>query len=376
MSSQEVSFPIGGNMVHNITLIPGDESGPEIMAEAKRCLDATGVNIAWEVVDAGLGALDEKGTPLPKEVLDSIERNRVALKGPLTTPSGGGYRSVNVQLRHHFNLYANVRPCKTIEGIKGIAQGVDIVVIRENTEDLYAGIEFKEGEESTRKLIELVRNYLGKEIAPDAGITLKPLSRGASRRIAHFAFNYAEDNKRKKITVVTKATIMKFTDGLFYEETKKVAQVYPSLELEHLLVDSACFKLVSSPQQFDLVLTPNLYGDIISDLCAALVGGLGMAPAVNLGDGYAIFEAVHGSAPQFKGKQELNPCALILSGAMMLDYLGEREAACRLQGAVEAVVKEGRYVTRDLNPHTYVSSQEMADRVIYFLEKGGYHEKW
>jgi isocitrate dehydrogenase (NAD+) len=212
-------------MVHNITLIPGDESGPEIMAEAKRCLDATGVKIAWEVVDAGLGAFDEKGTPLPKEVLDSIERNRVALKGPLTTPSGGGYRSVNVQLRHHFNLYANVRPCKTIEGIKGIAQGVDIVVIRENTEDLYAGIEFKEGEESTRKLIALVRDYLGKEIAPDAGITLKPLSRGASRRIAHFAFNYAEDNKRKKITVVTKATIMKFTDGLFYEETKKVAQV-------------------------------------------------------------------------------------------------------------------------------------------------------
>jgi len=358
-------------MVCKITLIPGDGSGPDIVMEARRCIDATGVKIDWEIVEAGLGALEKKDTPLPREVLDSIERNHVALKGPITTPSGRGYRSINVQLRHYFDLFACVRPCRTMKGLKGTIHNVDLVIIRENTEDLYAGIECKEGEESSLRLIEMVKESLGKEIPADSGITLKPISRTASKRIAYFAFKYAQDNQRRKISVVTKANIMKFTDGLFYEEAEKVAQEYPSIEFEHLLIDNACLHLVSSPQNFDLLLAPNLYGDIISDLCASLVGGLGVVPGANLGEGCAIFEAVHGSAPKYKGKNVMNPCALILSGAMMLDYLGEAGAAHRLHSAVEAVIMEGRYVTRDLNPQSPVGTKEMADRIIHFLKLGG-----
>ena len=357
-------------MAYKVTLIPGDGSGPDIVAEVKRCIDATGVQIDWETVEAGLGALEKKGSPLPKDVLDSIERNHVSLKGPITTPSGTGYRSINVQLRHYFDLFACVRPCKTMKGLKKSAHNVDLVVIRENTEDLYAGIEFKEGEESARELMEMVRKRLGKEIALDSGITLKPISRSASKRITEFAFKYAEDNQRRKVTVVTKANIMKFTDGLFYEEAEKVAREHPSVEFEHLLIDNACLHLVSSPQNYDLLLAPNLYGDIISDLCAALVGGLGMVPGANLGEGYAIFEAVHGSAPKYKGKNVMNPCALILSGVMMLSYLGEAEAANKLRSAVEAVIEEGRYVTKDLNQKSPVGTREVADRVIYFIESG------
>jgi len=358
-------------MADKITLIPGDGSGPDIIVEAKRCIDATGVQIDWEVVEAGLGALEKKGTPLPQEVLDSIERNQIALKGPITTPSGSGYRSVNVQLRQHFDLFACVRPCKTMKGLEGNYQNVDLVVIRENTEDLYAGIEFKEGEESSLGLIELVRGSLSKEIPADSGISLKPISRTASKRIAHFAFKYAKDNQRRKITVVTKANIMKFTDGLFYEEVEKVARDFSYIGFEHLLIDNMCLHLVSSPQNYDLLLAPNLYGDIISDLCASLVGGLGVVPGANLGDGYAIFEAVHGSAPKYQGRNVMNPCALILSGAMMLDYLGEVEAAHRLRDAVEAVIREGRYLTKDLKTQSPVGTKEMADRVIHFLELGG-----
>jgi len=356
-------------MAYKVTLIPGDGSGPDIVAEVKRCIDATGVKIDWEVVEAGLGALEKRGSPLPKDVLDSVERNHVALKGPITTPSGTGYRSINVQLRQYFDLFACVRPCKAIKGLKGSVH-IDLVVIRENTEDLYTGIEFKDGEESTRELIEMVKKHLGKEIVSDSCVSLKPISRSASKRIAQYAFKYARDNRRRKITVVTKANIMKFTDGLFYEEAEKVAGEYPSIEFEHLLIDNACLQLVSFPQNFDVLLTPNLYGDIISDLCAALVGGLGMAPGANLGEGCAIFEAVHGSAPEFKGKNVMNPCALILSGVMMLNYLGETKAAHRLHGAVEAVIGEGHYVTKDLNPELYVGTREMADRIIYFLESG------
>jgi len=355
--------------VYKVTLIPGDGSGPEIVAEVKRCIDATGVKIDWEIVEAGLEALEKKGSPLPKDVLDSVERNHVALKGPITTPSGKGYRSINVQLRHYFDLFACVRPCKTIKGLRKGVHNVDLVVIRENTEDLYAGIEFKDSEESTRELIEMVRKNLGKEIALDSSITLKPISRSASKKIAQFAFKYAQDNQRRKITVVTKANIMKFTDGLFYEEAEKVAGEYSSMEFEHLLIDNACLHLVSSPQNFDILLAPNLYGDIISDLCAALVGGLGMVPGANLGEGCAIFEAVHGSAPKYKGRNVMNPCALILSGAMMLNYLGEMEAAHRLRNAVEAVIEEGHYVTKDLNPTSYVGTREMADRIIHFLDR-------
>jgi len=358
-------------MAYKITLIPGDGSGPDIVAEARRCIEATGVQIDWEVAEAGLEALEKKGTPLPQVVLDSIEENRIALKGPVTTPSGSGYRSVNVQLRQHFNLFACVRPCKTLRGIKSNFNNVDLVVIRENTEDLYAGIEFKEGEESSLGLIEMVRGKLSKEIPADSGVSLKPISRTASKRIAHFAFKYAVDNQRRKITVVTKANIMKFTDGLFYEEVEKVARDFPHIEFEHLLIDNACLHLVSSPQNFDLLLAPNLYGDIISDLSASLVGGLGVVPGANLGDGYAVFEAVHGSAPKYKGKNVMNPCALILSGAMMLDYLGEARAADRLRQAIECVIAEGRYLTKDLNPQSPVGTREMADRIIHFIEIGG-----
>jgi len=357
-------------MAYNITLIPGDGTGPEIVAEARRCIDATGVRIDWEIAEAGLAVLEKKGTPLPQEVLDSIARNRVALKGPLTTPSGTGYRSVNVQLRHHFELFACVRPCKTMKGLQKGLYPVDLVVIRENTEDLYAGIEFKEGEEATRQLIAVIAEHGKKRIAPDAGISVKPISRTASERIARFAFKYAEDNQRKKVTVVTKANIMKFTDGLFYEEAEKVAREHPSIACEHLLIDNACLHLVSSPHNFDLLLAPNLYGDIISDLCAALVGGLGVAPGANFGDECAIFEAVHGSAPKYKGKNVMNPCAVILSGGLMLDHLGELDAAERLYRAVEAVVEEGRFVTKDLNPHSSVGTREMADRIIYYLQSG------
>jgi isocitrate dehydrogenase (NAD+) len=356
-------------MAHKITMIPGDGSGPDIVVEAKRCIDATGVKINWEIVEAGLGALEKKGDPLPQEVLDSIEKNHVALKGPITTPSGTGYRSINVQLRQHFELFACVRPCKTMRGLKGCINNVDLVVIRENIEDLYAGIEFKDGEESTKELIEMVRKHSGREITIDSSIALKPISKSASKRIAHFAFKYAQGNRRRKVTVVTKANIMKFTDGLFYEEAEKVAREYPSIDFEHLLIDNACLHLVSSPQNFDLLLAPNLYGDIVSDLCAALVGGLGMVPGANLGEGCAVFEAVHGSAPKYKGKNVMNPCALILSGAMMLQYLGETEAAHRLKSAVEAVIEEGRYLTKDLNRKSPVGTKEMADRIIRFLDR-------
>ena len=357
-------------MDYKVTLIPGDGSGPDIIAEAKRCIDATGVRIDWEIVEAGLVALEKGGNPLPREVTDSIEKNRVALKGPITTPSGCGYRSVNVQLRRYFELFACVRPCKTMRGLRDSFHTVDLVVIRENTEDLYAGIEFEEGKKSTQGLIEMVQRSLGKKIPLDSGISLKPISQTASKNIARFAFRYVKDNQRRKITVVTKSNIMKFTDGLFYQEAKKVAESYPSIEFEHVLVDNACFQLISSPQQFDILLAPNLYGDIISDVCAALVGGLGVVPGANLGEKCAIFEAVHGSAPQFKGQNKLNPCALVLSGAMMLKYLGEAEAAQRLYSAVEAVIKEGRYITQDLNPRFPVGTREMADRIIYFLELG------
>jgi isocitrate dehydrogenase (NAD+) len=357
-------------MAHTVTLIPGDGTGPELTAAAKRCIDATGVKINWEIVNAGLEIFEQKGTPLPQEVLDSIEKNRVSLKGPLTTPLGTGYRSVNVALRQHFDLFACVRPCKTISGFRCSVENADMVIIRENTEDLYAGIEFEEGDEATRKLINLVKQALRKDINADSGITLKPISRTATRRIGQFAFRYAEENSRKKITIVTKDNIMKFTDGLFHQEIEQYAKQFPHIQCEHLLVDNVCFQLVSNPQKFDILLAPNLYGDIISDLCAALVGGLGMVPSANIGKDCAMFEAVHGSAPKYKGKNLMNPCALTLSGAMMLRYLGEAGAAERLQKAVEDVVRAGRYVTRDLNPATYVGTDAMADKIIERMQGG------
>jgi isocitrate dehydrogenase (NAD+) len=357
-------------MAHIVTLIPGDGTGPELAAAAKKCIDATGVNIEWETVEAGLDVFNQQGTPLPQTVLDSMEKNRVSLKGPITTPLGTGYRSVNVALRQHFDLFACIRPCKTITGFRCSVENADLVIIRENTEDLYAGIEFREGDAATLEMIKLVKTTLRRDIPADSGITLKPISRTASRRIGNFAFRYAQENSRKKITIVTKDNIMKFTDGLFHQEIEELAKQFPHTACEHFLVDNLCFQLVSNPQKFDVLLAPNLYGDIISDLCAALVGGLGMVPSANIGKDCAMFEAVHGSAPKYKGKNLMNPCALILAGVMLLRYISEAAAADRLQNAVEAVVKEGRYVTRDLNPSAYVGTMEMADRIIERMEGG------
>ncbi|MCX5894999.1 MAG: isocitrate/isopropylmalate dehydrogenase family protein [Proteobacteria bacterium] len=357
-------------MSHIITLIPGDGTGPELVTEARRCIEATGVAIDWEVVDAGTEVYEKIGVPLPREAIDSIEKNRIVLKGPVTTPAGTGYRSVNVQIRQHFDLFACVRPCKTIRGFKCSVENADLVIIRENTEDLYAGIEFRESEEITHHLIEFIKKSLHKDIPYDSGITIKSISRSATQRITEFAFHYAGENNRKKVTVVTKANIMKFTDGLFFEEAQQCASNYPQIEIEHLLIDNLCYQLVSDPRKFDILLAPNLYGDIISDLCAALVGGLGIVPSANIGKDCAMFEAVHGSAPQYKGQNLMNPCALTLAGVMLLRYIGEPTAADCLQNAVEEVLREGRYVTRDLNPHAHVGTREMADRIIYYL-KGG-----
>ena len=351
-------------MDHRVTLIPGDGTGPELTEAAKKCIDATGVKIEWETVEAGLDVFNQQGTPLPQAVLDSIEKNRLSLKGPITTPLGTGYRSVNVALRQHFDLFACIRPCKTITGFRCSVENADLVIIRENTEDLYAGIEFREGDDATLEMIRMVKNTLHRDIPADSGITLKPISRTATRRIGDYAFRYAQENNRKRITIVTKDNIMKFTDGLFHQEIESLAQQFPQIVCDHLLVDNVCFQLVSNPQNFDILLAPNLYGDIISDLCAALVGGLGMVPSANIGKDCAMFEAVHGSAPKYKGKNLMNPCALILAGVMLLRYISEAGAADRLQNAVEAVVKEGRYVTRDLNPSAYVGTMEMADRII------------
>jgi isocitrate dehydrogenase (NAD+) len=357
-------------MAHTVTLIPGDGTGPELTAAARKCIDATGVKIQWETVHAGLTIFEQKGTPLPREVLDSIEKYRVCLKGPLTTPLGSGYRSVNVAIRQHFDLFACVRPCRSITGFRCSVENTDLVIIRENTEDLYSGIEFKEGDEDTLKIIDFVKNTLHKDIAADSGISLKPISRTATRRIGEFAFKYAHDNRRGKITIITKDNIMKFTDGLFHREIEEYAKNFPQIECDHFLVDNMCFQLVSNPWKFDILLAPNLYGDIISDLCAALVGGLGMVPSANIGKDCAMFEAVHGSAPKHAGKNLMNPCALILAGVMLLRYLGETAAADRLQNSVEAIVKDGRYVTRDLNPSAFVGTREMTDRIIDYMEGG------
>jgi isocitrate dehydrogenase (NAD+) len=325
-----------------VTLIPGDGIGPEVTAAARRVIEAAGVAIAWEIFDAGEKALATCGTPLPREVLESIRRNRAALKGPVTTPVGTGFRSVNVALRQELGLYANLRPCRTFPGVPSRYPKVDLVVVRENTEDLYAGVEHMVGE--------------------DAAESIKIITRRASERIVRFAFEYARANGRRKVTAVHKANIMKCTDGLFLECARKVAQDYPDIQFEDRIVDNMCMQLVQKPEEYDVLVMPNLYGDIISDLCAGLVGGLGVAPGANFGDGVAVFEPVHGSAPKYAGQNKVNPLATILSGTMMLDYLGEKEAGGRIRRAVERVLAEGRYLTYDLGGQT--GTQEMAEAII------------
>jgi isocitrate dehydrogenase (NAD+) len=315
-------------LTYNVTLIPGDGIGPEVVAAAVRVLSATGVSFSWETVDAGLVALGKEGKPLPPAVLDSIRRNRVALKGPTGTPVGGGHRSVNVELRKTLDLYANVRPVKTLPGVKSRYESVDIVVMRENTEDLYSGLEHV--------------------VVPGVVESIKIITEKASTRIARFSFDYARKHGRKRITAVHKANIMKLSDGLFLDCCRKVAKDFPDVTYDELIVDNTCMQLVLDPARFDMLLLENLYGDIVSDLCAGLVGGLGLAPGANIGEEGAVFEAVHGTAPDIAGKNAANPMAMVLSGAMMLDYLGELAAAERVRGAVHAVLAEGRKLTRDL----------------------------
>lgn len=355
--------------MYKITLIPGDGIGPEVAEAAKRCIEATGVGIQWEEVIAGGGALKENKDILSKKVLDSIKKNRVALKGPITTPIGTGFRSVNVAIRQALDLYACVRPAKSYQGVKSNYKDIDLVVIRENSEDLYAGIEFEEGRPETKNIIKEIEKYSRKTIRKDSGISIKPISIYASERIVRFAFEYALKFKRKKVTVVHKANIMKFTDGIFLNSARKVAKEYSDkIAFEEAIVDNMAMQLVQKPHNYDVLVLPNLYGDIISDLCAGLVGGLGVAPGANIGEEIAVFEAVHGSAPKYAGKNKVNPTAMILSGILMLRHINEEKAADKLEAAVKHVLAEGKFVTYDLKPNrddpTSVGTKEMADAII------------
>src|SRR5437867_1289491 len=333
-------------MAHRVTMIPGDGIGPELAEATRRVLDASGVEFEWEVVEAGEAMIPEHGTPLPNSVLESISRNRVAIKGPITTPVGVGFRSVNVTLRQTLGLYANLRPARSIEGLRTRYDDVDLVIVRENTEDLYGGIEHRVG--------------------PDAAESIKIITRGASERIARFAFDYAVANGRRKVTAVHKANIMKLSDGLFLESCRTVAEDYAGrIEFEDRIVDNMCMQLVQKPDLYDVLVLPNLYGDIVSDLCAGLVGGLGVAPGANIGTEAAVFEPVHGSAPKYAGQDRANPTALILSGALMLRHLGEVAAAARVEDALRAVIAEGRRTTSDLggSAGTREFAAAVADRV-------------
>ncbi|HUY60757.1 MAG TPA: isocitrate/isopropylmalate dehydrogenase family protein, partial [Candidatus Dormibacteraeota bacterium] len=335
-------------MAHRVTLIPGDGVGPEVSAATRRVLDATGVDLEWEVVDAGVGVMAEYGTPMPDHVLESIRRNRVAIKGPITTPLGTGIRSVNVALRLELDLFALVRPCKSYPGVRSLYRDVDLVIVRENTEDLYAGIEFEEGTPQGREVIEFLNRAQDRRIRPDSAISIKPISRTGTERVVRFAFEYARQYGRRKVTSVHKANIMKFTDGLWLEVSRAVAKEFPDIEFEDRIVDNMCMQLVQKPELYDVMVLPNLYGDIISDLCAGLVGGLGLAPGANIGEGCAVFEATHGSAPKYAGLNKTNPMAMMFSGMLMLRHLGEAAAAARLEAALAAVIEEGRTVTYDL----------------------------
>lgn len=356
-------------MAHRITLIPGDGIGPEVADAAKRCIEATGVKIDWEIAYAGEEAKNKFSNLLPQETLNSIKKNKIALKAPITTPIGSGFRSINVAIRHALDLYACLRPAKSYTGVKSYYKDIDLVIVRENSEDLYAGIEFEEGKPETKNLIREIEKYTKKNIRPDSGISIKPISKFASERIVEFAFQYAQKFNRKKVTVVTKANIMKFTDGLFLKAAREVAARYSGkIAFEETLVDNMSMQLVQKPHNFDVLVLPNLYGDIISDLCAGLIGGLGIAPGANIGEDCAVFEAVHGSAPKYRGLNKVNPTAMILSGVLLLKYIKEDKAAERLENAVKEVLAEGKSVTYDLKPTpsdpTAVGTKEMADAII------------
>jgi isocitrate dehydrogenase (NAD+) len=356
-------------MAYRVTFIPGDGVGPELSEATRRVLEATGVEFDWDVQEAGVDVMDKYGTPLPEHVLESIRQNKVAIKGPITTPVGTGFRSVNVALRKELDLYCCLRPCKSYKGVRSRYQDVDIVVCRENMEDLYAGIEFEMGKPETLKLIEVLELLSQRKIRQDSGISIKPLSVEGTKRIVRFAFDYAKKHGRKKVTAVHKANIMKFSDGLFLATAREVAQTeFPDVEFEDRIVDNLSMQLVNRPEEYDVLVLPNLYGDIISDLCAGLIGGLGVAPGANIGDDAAVFEATHGSAPKYKGQNKVNPMAMMFSGVLMLQHLGEDEAANRLEAALAAVIEEGKSVTYDMKPTrddpTAVGTSQVADAVV------------
>lgn len=386
--------------MYHVTLLPGDGVGPEIAEATRRCVDATGVKIDWDVQECGIEVIEKVGK-VPDSVLKSIRANKIALKAPITTPIGKGFRSVNVFLRQELQLYACLRPCKTYKGVRTYYSdsNVNLVIVRENTEDLYAGVEFEAGKPTTADLINFINGIAtGRKIdtgLDTTGISIKPMSVEGTRRIADYAFDWAIKNNRKSVCSISKANIMKFTDGLFYHETRAVAKAYgarfeetklaegiaadpvlngkvPNTEgnllYQERLIDNMCMQLVQKPELYDVIVVPNLYGDILSDLCAGLVGGLGVAPGANIGSDTAMFEAVHGSAPKYKGQNKVNPTALILSGKMMLAHIGEKEAAEKLERAVCAVIAEGKDVTYDMkadrNDPTAVGTAQMADAII------------
>lgn len=357
-------------MPHDVVLIPGDGIGPEITAAMRRVVDASGTRISWQVVDAGAAVIERFGTPLPEHVLDAVRATGVAIKGPVTTPVGTGFRSVNVALRQAFDLYACVRPCQSLPGDGSRYRDVDLVIVRENTEDLYAGIEFAPDDPAVGELAELVERSGQRTFRQGSAISIKPISPEGSRRIVSFAFDYARRSGRSKVTAVHKANIMKETDGLFLCIAREVASDYPDIAFEDRIVDAACMGLVQDPADFDVLVLPNLYGDIVSDLCAGLVGGLGMAPGANIGSDCAVFEATHGSAPDIAGRDIANPTAEILSAALMLEHLGERECAERIRRAVSRTLSEGMSVTADVrwsltgSVRGAVGTQAYADAVI------------
>ena len=354
---------------HPVTLIRGDGIGPELAEATRRVVDASGAKIAWDVQDAGIDVNEREGTPLPERVLESMRRTKVALKAPITTPVGTGFRSVNVALRREFDLYACLRPCRTYAGVRSRFEKIDLVIVRENTEDLYAGIEFEKDTAECARVVEVIKELQPKaKIREHCGISIKPISVEGTRRIVEFAFDYAEKNGRKRVTAVHKANIMKHTDGLFLEVARDVAKRHAKIEFEDRIVDNMCMQLVQKPELYDVLVLPNLYGDIVSDLCAGMIGGLGVAPGANIGTNGAMFEAVHGSAPKYKGMNKVNPTALVLSAALMLRYLGEPAAAARVEKATAAVVADGASVTYDLraagDKRPVVGTKEMADAII------------
>jgi isocitrate dehydrogenase (NAD+) len=359
---------------HTVTLIPGDGVGPEICEATVRVLEATGVEFDWDVQQAGSASIAEFGTPLPEHVLASIRKNKVALKGPITTPIGSGFRSVNVALRLELDLYALVRPVKAYKGARNLRDDLDFVIVRENTEDLYAGLEFERGTPDCEHLIAEISELLKKKIRPDSGLSIKPISVSGTKRIVEFAFDYARKNKRRKVTAVHKANIMKHTDGLFLAVARQVAEKNPDIEFEDRIVDNMCMQLVLRPKEYDVLCCPNLYGDIISDLGAGMIGGLGLAPGANIGTNSAVFEATHGSAPKYTGQNKVNPMAVMLSGVLMLRYLEEVAAADAMEGAISRVIALGKDVTYDLKEKrgdpTAVGTSQVADAVIAQLKAG------